>query len=118
MTIRSFLHLAPPAKVSSFSDVDKETRRLYDTLFSAMQGKLQCVNEITLTANVATTVLQDLRISIQSCIGFDARTANAAAELGNGTMYILDANRAKGQVTITHANNAQADRTFFISIIG
>ena len=118
MTIRTFLHLSPPTKVESFSDVDKETRRLHDALFKAMQGKLQCVTEITLAANVASTVLQDLRISIQSCIGFDARTANAATELGNGTMYILDANRAKGQITITHANNAQSDRVFFVSIIG
>ena len=105
-------------RVSLSTSENEETRRLFDALFMAMQGKIQCVNEITLTANAAATVFQDLRISIQSCIHFDPRTANAAAEIGNGTIYILDANRAKGQVTITHANNAQVDRTYFVSIIG
>jgi hypothetical protein len=33
-------------------------------------------------------------------------------------MYILDANRGKGTLTITHANAVSVDRTFFMSIIG
>ena len=118
MTIRTFLPLAPPGKVSDFIGLNAETRRLWEALFRMRQGKLECVNEITLTANAATTVFKDMRISIQSCLHFDPRTLNAATELGNGTLYVLDANRAKGQITITHANNAQADRTYFIAIIG
>lgn len=118
MTIRTFLPLAPPEKVSDFVGVNSMMRRLWEALFRLRQGKMECVNEITLTANSATTVFKDLRISIQSCLHFDPRTLNAATELGNGTLYVLDANRAKGQITITHANNAQVDRTYFLSIIG
>jgi hypothetical protein len=37
-------------------------------------------------------------------------TANAAAEIGNGTLYV--SSRDKQQFTITHASNTQSDRTF------
>lgn len=86
-------------------------RRIYS-------GGVPWVAEWTLTANAASTVMQDARISYYSFIGFDAMTANAAAEIGAGTMYITSANRTKGQVTITHANNAQTDRTFRVLIVG
>jgi DNA-binding beta-propeller fold protein YncE len=71
-----------------------------------------------LTANVASTVLSDVRISPQSVLAFHPRTANAAAELGNGTLYVTDANMGNGTATITHANNAQVDRSFRVAIIG
>ena len=118
MTIQKFLHLPPPPSFSTVSDVQVWARRFHDAAFRQQQGKIQCVTEITLTANAATTTLTDSRISIQSAIIFDPRTANAATEYHGGTMYILDVNRAKGSAIITHANNAQADRTFFVVIIG
>jgi hypothetical protein len=43
-------------------------------------------------------------------------TANAAAELGNGTLHVSA--RAKGSFTLTHANNAQPDRSFDYAMIG
>ena len=43
-------------------------------------------------------------------------SANAAAELGNGTLY-FDAPGA-GSVVIRHANNAQIDRSFNYVVIG
>lgn len=118
MTVRNFQHLQPPPSFSSVSDVQVYARKQYDALFRVMQGKTQNVIELTLAANAATTTLTDSRISLQSCFGYDPRTANAAAELGAGTLYALDANRAKGSVTFTHANNAQTDRTYFLSITG
>jgi hypothetical protein len=118
MTIRNFQHLQPPPSFSNLTDITVYARKLYDALFRVMQGKTQNVLEITLTAGVATTTVIDSRISIQSYIDFAPRTANAAAEKANGTMYILDANRASGSVVITHANNAQVDRNFFMVVIG
>jgi hypothetical protein len=118
MTIQKFKHLQPPPSFSNLTDVEIYVRNLHDALFRIQQGKIQCVGEITLTANAAATVLTDSRISIQSAILFDPRTANAATEYHGGTMYILDANRGKGTCTITHANNAQVDRTFFVALIG
>lgn len=111
MTIRSFLHFPPPP-------ADPELRRQYEVLQRMRKGKLECVGEFTLTASAASTVLNDVRISPQSVIVWHARTANAAAELGNGTMYILDANMGNGTATVTHANNVQADRSFRYAVIG
>ena len=65
---------------------------------------------ITLTASVATSTLTDPRITPSSTINLMPTTANAAAEIGNGTMYI--GTTINGFATITHANNAQTNRTF------
>ena len=119
MVIRTFLHPQPPgATFASFPDVAIYMRRLWDSMFRMRQGKLECVAELTLAANAATTVFTDLRLSLQSVLIFDPKTANAATELGNGTMYTLTANRGGDFWTITHANNVQTDRTFQVAIIG
>ena len=111
MTIRPFLHFPPPP-------ADYEARRQYEVLQRMRAGKLECVGEFTLTAGAASSILSDIRISPQSVIVWHARTANAAAELGNGTLYITDANMGNGTATVTHANNAQVDRTFRYAVIG
>ena len=118
MTIRQFQNLPPPGVFTSLADVARYTRVLWDALYKARRGKLECVVELTLTANAASTTLTDERISGQTFIGFDPRTANAAAELATGTMYVTDANRTNGQIVITHANNAQTDRRYFVSLLG
>lgn len=70
--------------------------------------------EVTLTANAASTTVTSTRevVSPDSVLHFDALTAHAAAELAAGGMYVLGANRRAGSFDITHANNAQTDRTF------
>ena len=111
MTIRPFLHFPPPP-------ANSELRRQYEVLQQMRNGKLECVAEVTLTAGAASTAVTDIRVSPQSVLLWHPRTANAAAELANGTMYVTDANMANGSYTITHANNAQVDRTFRVAIIG
>jgi hypothetical protein len=82
------------------------------------QGKFNATGQITLTANQATTALIDARLQPYSFVKFDPLTASAATELYTGTMYMLAAGRDAGKFTITHANNAQTDRTFNYLIIG
>lgn len=118
MTIREFLHLPEPTTVTSFSSVTSYLRRLRDALIQVRRGKLECVGEVTLTINVATTVINRKGLSNQTVVIFDPKTANAAAELYGGTMYVLTANRGTDSWTITHANNANADRTFQFAAIG
>ena len=118
MTIRAFLHLPPPGSFTSFSDVAIYARRLWDALHSLRLGKIECTGEITLRINQATTVLNRIGLSPQTVVTFDPKTANAATELYGATMYVLTANRLNYAWTITHANNAQADRTFQYSAIG
>lgn len=64
--------------------------------------------EFTLTANSATTVLTDPRLGVGSVLKPMPLTANAAAALGG--MYA--SSQGTGTITLTHANNAQVDRSF------
>lgn len=111
MTVRGFSAL-PPAPRSP------ELRRFWDVIAQIRRGKMDVVSEFTLTPGAATSVLNWKGLSPQSVVVFDPKTANAAAELGSGTMYVLTANRGNDQWTVTHANNAQTDRTFQVAVLG
>ena len=41
-----------------------------------------------------------------------------ARELAAGTLYVLTANRTNDAWTVTHANNAQVDRSYQVAVIG
>lgn len=84
----------------------------------AMQGKVNAVATVTLTAGAASTVWKDPRLTSTAAVVFDPMTANAAAELAAGTLYTTSANRLNGQWTLTHANAVSTDRTFRALIIG
>ena len=81
-----------------------------------LQGKMNVFIDFTLTANVASSTLQDPRISYYSTILWMPTTANAAAEIGAGGMYVSAL--TTGSATITHANNGNTDRTFRMVILG
>jgi hypothetical protein len=91
---------------------------MYEVLQQIRSGKLEIVGELTLTAGAASTAVTDIRVSPQSVIVWHPRTANAAAELAAGTMYITDANMGNGTFTVIHANNAQTDRDFRYAVVG
>jgi hypothetical protein len=118
MTIRPFFHFPPPGSFSNFGQVTAYVRRLWDSLHALRLGKMEVVQELTLTANAATTTFNRLGVSPQTGIMFDAKSANAAAELAAGTMYVLAANRSNDSFIITHANNAQVDRIFHVITVG
>lgn len=73
---------------------------------------------VTLTASAASTTVTPTMTTASSLIFFDPLTANAAAELAAGTMYVATAGRTAGQFVITHANNAQVDRSFRWAAVG
>lgn len=87
-------------------------------LNNLLQGKQNnsTHGSVTLTANQATSTLTDPLLTPNSVIVFMPTTANAAAELGNGTLYVSA--RTAESATLAHANNAQADRTFEYRIFG
>lgn len=74
------------------------------------RSEVESAGSVTLTANSATTVVSDAKVSQQSRIFFFPTTANGAAEIGAGGMYV--SSKGDKTFTITHANNAQNDRTF------
>ena len=97
-------------------DEVQHRRKISSWAFEVNRGHLNNTGTFTLTINVASTAITDERAGAFSFIGLMPQTANAAAELGNGTLYI--ATQGKKSFTITHANNAQADRTFRYCILG
>lgn len=94
---------------------EKEHRRMMAEAINEMRyGKVNICGSITLTANQATSTLNDTRIFANAKIFFMPTTANAAAEMDN--MYV--SSRGERTATITHSNNAQTDRTFVYVVIG
>ncbi|MBN9497859.1 MAG: hypothetical protein J0H39_13970 [Alphaproteobacteria bacterium] len=90
---------------------------------SAMRGQVNAVHraadaDFTLADNADSTVLVDERLGYYSWVGFMPMTANAAAEIGAGTLYVEASDMKAGQLTVRHANNSQTDRTFRAVIIG
>jgi hypothetical protein len=81
-----------------------------------MNGKINATGTVTLTASAATTSVSEERAGTGSVILFMPTTANAAAEQAAGGMYV--SSRTKQAFTITHANNAQTDRSFGYIVIG
>lgn len=71
---------------------------------------------VTLTANAASTVVDNPAVHEGSVIHFMPTTANAAAELASGNMYV--SSRGSGTFTITHNNAASIDRTFEFTFTG
>lgn len=102
---------------SGFVTDDAEFKRMTASwMLEANQGHLANTGTVTLTALVASTTVADARAGANSFIGFMPTTANAAAEIGAGTMYV--STQGKQQFIITHAVGAAVDRTFRYAILG
>jgi hypothetical protein len=80
------------------------------------RGKLNCTGSVTLQPDQAGTTVTDSRATAGSFIGLTPLTANAAAEMAAGTLFV--ASRASGGFTLIHANSAQSDRSFAYVVIG
>lgn len=94
---------------------ESRIREVVQYIQQLIDGRNNAGGSVTLTANAASTTIS--KTTINENAGFFAfpATANAAAELGAGTMH---AAVTAGLVTITHANSAQTDRTFHYVILG
>lgn len=103
-------------------DTNEWCRRIALVLNRTLGGKMNCTGTVTLTANAASTVvsLAKGRLGSNTVIVFDPLTANAAADLYGGGMYVTTANRdvEDAQFTITHPNNANSDKSFRFALIG
>jgi hypothetical protein len=80
------------------------------------QGKLNCTGSVILAAGTTSTAVSDARVTAASVVLLMPATANAAIEIGNGTLFVSA--RDKGSFTLTHADNAQTDRRFDFAVIG
>jgi hypothetical protein len=119
----AFLNAPTDIGSDSWAGVRTFARAIASVVNRINTGKINAVYRVaeadfTLTANAASSTLTDARLTAFSHVAFDPMTANAAAELAAGTLYVTSANRNNGSFVLTHANNAQTDRTFRVLIIG
>jgi len=98
------------------SPFEQNPRRLALAINNIIDGRTENYGEVTLRANEATTTVatSGLVVSENSTLILTPRTANAAAALA--TTYV--STKGNGTFTLTHANNAQADKTFDFAWIG
>jgi hypothetical protein len=106
----------PAALASLLGAVVAWLVKLRDVVNNIMRGKINATLDVTLTPSAATTTVSDARIGGGCGIYLMPLSANAAAEIGAGTIWW----GAPGNQTVTlnHASNAQTDRTFRLLIIG
>lgn len=74
------------------------------------------IDELTLTANAGSTTYIHPLLTYYSHVSFMPMTANAAGALAG--LYVPQATMKNGECVITHANNAQVDKTFRVKIDG
>lgn len=100
---------ATPAAVVGW--IKRATERINQILLGRLNNT---GTAFSLTINVTSTQLQDARLTGASIVTLEPTTANAAGALGG--LYFT--NKLRGSVTVNHANNSQADRTFNYTITG
>lgn len=99
----------------TWGNIQEWCRKLAEAIDLLAEGTSRTVGSVTLTANAATTTVTDTYVTPTSHISLTPTTAHAATEYGAGTWYISARTNGTSFV-ITHANNAQADRTFTYEI--
>lgn len=86
---------------------------------AALTGKVNCFGSVTLVHGAASTTVTNQFVGTNSIILLMPQTAHAAAELQNGTIYIKPGDYVVGtSFKITHANDANTDKTFGYVILG
>lgn len=93
---------------------EKDLFRIVQSIRELFFGRSLAVGEVTLTPNSSTTVVDAVNVGEQSEIFLSPKTANAATATANVRVTA----KAPGSFTLTHTNNAQADRTFGYVALG
>jgi hypothetical protein len=95
---------------------ESDLRKIVFAVNQLGQGRSNAVGSVTLTANTATTTVTATNCGAGSTPILTPTTANASAEFGGGSIYVGTV--SNGSFVITHANNAQTDRTFLYAVLG
>ena len=97
---------------------EKDLTKLTEAINQLTQGRSNAVGSVTLTINVTSTTVPAINCGSGSTVLLFPATANASAEFGNGTIHVKTTDVFNGSFKITHANNANADRTFLYVCLG
>lgn len=92
---------------------EQDLLKIVSAIQELTQGRSNATGSFTITASATSTVVAAPNCAAGSVVLISPRTANAAAALA--TTYMAASN---GSFTVTHANNAQTDRTFGFVCLG
>jgi hypothetical protein len=95
---------------------EKDLKKIVLALQQIGAGRSNAVGTVTLATSSATTTVTDSNCASGSTPILVPTTANAATEMGNGTMYVSTV--SNGSFVITHANSATTGRTFLYALLG
>lgn len=93
---------------------EKDPFRIVRAIRELFEGRSNASGVFTCDTSAASTVVNAPNCGADSRVFLQATTANAAAEVGAGTIYVSAV--AQGAFTVTHANSATTGRTFWYRI--
>jgi hypothetical protein len=93
---------------------EKDLAKFAMSLQQLAMGRSNATGTVTLTPSATSTVVSAVNCAPGSAVFLFQKTANAAAALS--TTYV--ASVGKQTFTVSHANNAQTDRSFFYVCLG
>lgn len=102
-----------PLPPRDLDDERKHRREIANSLYRVMDGKTNNVLDVTLNAGSATTTVTDARIGTNTAVICVPATANAAAISMPWRSDLLN-----GSMTLNHTNDANADKTFKLILVG
>ena len=95
---------------------ETDLKKIVLALQQLAAGRSNAVGTVTLATGAATTVVTDKNCAAGSTPLLTPVTANAATEVGNGTIYVSAV--TNGAFTLTHASSATTGRTFLYALHG
>jgi hypothetical protein len=95
---------------------EKDPYKIVRAIRELFEGRSNAVGTFTLSASTTTTTVTSINCGSACTVVAEPMTANAAAEKGNGTMYISSV--LNGSFVVTHANAVSTDRTFRYVALG
>lgn len=97
---------------------EKDLKKFRRSIVELASGRSNATGTVTLATSAASTTVNDPNCAAGSVVILMPTTANAATEVGNGTIYVPAATIINGQFVITHANSATTGRTFLYAFCG
>jgi hypothetical protein len=95
---------------------ETDLKKIILALQQLAAGRSNATGTVTLVTGSSTTVVLDSNCAAGTVPLLTPVSVNAAAEVGNGTIYISAV--ANGSFMITHANSATAGRMFLYALQG
>ena len=95
---------------------ETDLKKIVLALQQLAAGRSNAVGSVTLATGSGATTVTTANCAQGSTPILTPASANAAIEVGNGTVYISAV--TNGSFTITHANSGIAGRTFLYAILG